>query len=287
MPRPPRGDEVTELSFIVNYFIQGCRPPFWLFVELSKAPLKDLALLIFGLEAMDIGQAIFGPKGSRTRESGRHGRKSRRARGFPDPNDMVGDRVRTVINPYDAFNFGPTRFAFRILNVYEGFNFAMALVDGLTDVGFETLWGVMTMNEQHCPGMQYLTRSAPGPITQGGIFPDDNPVNVVNLDSINLFNSPNGLGWNCHSSPYTVGASSLILNPMTTTSTDISLAIYTDDRGMIAQSSKATLGPGERIRLSVEGECDQGEFSWLATPHGDGFFHLVDVSVFAFGGTWF
>lgn len=79
--RLPSVDGMSELSFITNYFFQGCALPPWGMIELSREPLQDVALLYLGLDMFDIVQALLGPKGQRGRRAGRHGRKSGRRRG--------------------------------------------------------------------------------------------------------------------------------------------------------------------------------------------------------------
>lgn len=287
MPRPPKLDELTELSFITNYFMQGCAPPFWLFVELSKEPVGDLALLILGIDGFDIAQAIFGPKGSRNRSSGRHGRKSRRHRLNFDPNDFVGGKVRGVVNPYDALDFGPLRKAFRIYNVYEGFNFSAALVEGLTDVGFETLWGVITVNDKNCSTLPYLTRQRESGDAMVGVAPWSTAFNVSQKLNENLFQSIDGTSWNCHVSDYTVGAAATVYAASGAGLRDFRLTIRSLQSGVLAESSWVSMDQGDSIRLSVEAEVPAGEATYLARSVEFGSVVLYGTDVMCFGGTFF
>lgn len=167
MPRPPSYDGLAEIKFITNYSLMGCAPDLMLLVEFSQAPAADLALLFLELDWFDIAQGVFQPKGNRGRRPGRHGRKKRTGGGFPDPNEFVARGVRAHVNPYDALDFGPVRKAWALFDIYERFNFTMAAIDGVIDVGYETLWGIMEADKDFCPDFPAMSRQDYGGTPSG------------------------------------------------------------------------------------------------------------------------
>lgn len=287
MPQPPQLDELTELSFITNYFIQGCEPPYWLLLKFSREPIHDLALLFLELNAFDIGQSIFGPKGSRKRTAARHGRKSRRFRGMPDPNDLVGDKIRTKIAPNEQFNWGPYRRAFKLLNLYERFNFSLAVVGGLTDVGFETLYGVLTFDELHCPGMAYLHRRYDGGLTKIGVSSPFAAYNLATLEGLQQFYSQDGFGWRTDAGDYTVGASGRVYATSDNDVVGFKLTIRGQGGELYGESSAVDIPRGQSVQLSVEAEVPVGVHTALCRDVEFGTTILYGPEAFAFVGTWF
>ena len=198
MPRPPDFDGLTDLKFITNYALMGCAPPFWAIVEFSKEPLEDVVMLALGIDFEDIAQGVLDPAGGRDRRPGWHGRKSGRDGGggakdgktrifFPDPNDMIAQRLRPIGNPYNALNIGPLRRAFRINDFVEGIAFRAAVLEGFTNVGFETLWGILSLDRNHCREFYRLGRVQDYYGTGGGLTLPFDPMNINKLEMNNGF----------------------------------------------------------------------------------------------------
>lgn len=168
MPTPPSIDGLEDIHFITNYFLMGCSPPSYLVVDFSQAPLTDVALLFVSFDYQDIAQAWLNPSGQRNRRSGRHGRKRLPFGGqFPDINDMVGTKLHCQ-DLVRGIRMTPLRYIFPILNIYEGISFFAAVADGITDVGFDTLWGVLRVDPNHCRQFKRLSKATDGSVLVGG-----------------------------------------------------------------------------------------------------------------------
>jgi len=160
-PRFPQWRDLTAVNFVTEAFLVGCSPHLGLFLEFAKEPAKDLALFLIVPEAFDIAQAIFQPKKGRRTKPGRHGRKRPGTPGMPNADDIIGGKVRAVLNPYDAFKLTPFRYVFPLYNLYEGVNFGVAVVEGLIDVVYEGTLGALLMRPNYCRDFGRLYRFGP------------------------------------------------------------------------------------------------------------------------------
>jgi hypothetical protein len=179
----------TGLKFITNYFLAGCTPPQWLVVDLSSEPQKDLAMLLLVPDLEDIVQDIFDPSNGRGRDSRRHGRKRRRGRFTLDTSTLIARPIRAQANPHNVARFTPLRFLFPIWNIYEGLNFTVAIVDGLSDVYFEHLWGIISVDQSSCSDLARLQREDPIGNSMGGLSPPIDGCSLGNLVTSNGFTS--------------------------------------------------------------------------------------------------
>lgn len=250
MPKPPNFDGLTDLKFITNYALLGCVPPQHLIVEFSQEPLLDLALLFLEPDIEDIAQAVLQPGGGRKRRPGRHGRKSGRSSGFPDPSDMIGAKVRGVVNPYDALNFGPIRRVWRVYDVYEGINFTAAVLDGITDVGFDTLWGVFDVSPGHCREFARLGKHDDDIQIVAGAGP---PLSTFGCSSIdfNVDFQTGPFGARCPDYEYQLAIRAVIRGRPGTGNIQGKLALGTDGNTILAESSPYEIEPGEVVTREV------------------------------------
>lgn len=262
MPRPPGYDPLNELKFITNYLLAGCEPPYDLFVEFSQAPAKDLAMLILLPDLVDLGQAVFEPSKGRRRRPARHGRKRPHIPGIPDTSDILGQKVRGWVNPHDALNFGATRAAFRIWNAYEGVAFSAAILDGLVDIGYETLWGVLSVDPDHCTNFPRLSRQRNTGFLVGGAGPPIWPVPLDILDFATGFFGAN-TGAVQFEGTASVTLSLTLMNAGTLDNVRGQAALGVIGGGVRAESREVYLGPGEIADVEVNAEFDAGEnFEW-------------------------
>lgn len=250
MPRPPDIGAFADMKFITNYFLAGCSPPFHLFIEFSQAPAKALLMLFLIPDLEDIGQAIFDPKAGRRRKPARHGRKRRRVPGVPDVSDIIGHRVRAEINPYNALDFGPVNKAFRIWNKYEALSFTCAVIEGLTNVGFEGLWGVLKSDPNHCKDFHRLCKIDEDFFIVGGVGP---PLQGVAIDTVEFNNGFNNSLFTCRSrfGEYTVNFNAFIFNYSYDVTAYGSLALQDLETGEIYRSPPFELGPREGTSRQV------------------------------------
>lgn len=273
MPKPPPLQAFDDLKFITAYFLAGCSPPFWLFVEFSQEPAKELALILLVPEFEDIAQAIFDPGKGRRRKPARHGRKRKRRIGFPSADDMIGQRVRGKLNPGNVLNIGLFRRAFPILNIYEGINFAAAVIEGTTDIGYEALWGILEADPNHCREFRRLSKTADWKATVGGVGPWLQPVNINTV----VFNSGfSNTDTACRNrfGPYQVNFSCWAVNNRTDVSTEGRIVLENTTTGERFEGTEYELQPGESKFLQVSGGFGIDEWcAWgFNVDH-----HFIDV----------
>lgn len=282
MPRPPSFDGLDEFKFIVNYFLAGCEPPFDLVVDFSQEPLKDLLCLILLPDTEDIAQSIFEPKKGRKRKSGRHGRKRKWRTGIPDTSDLIGQKVRGVVNPDDIFNFSPIRKAFRFWNLMEGVNYSAALLDGITDVGYETLWGICEFSRTHCYEFPRMSRSKETPQFAGGVGPIPLPISAPIIDFSNGFTSANSV-CRCPTQPYSVAVNMTMRNNSETDDQEMTAALGVVGGGLKAESYRATIGPMSEVTLSVSADFEPHQTAEWGLGSRSGFVSVTECNVLAYG----
>lgn len=258
MARPPNIEALGKLNFITNYFLAGCTPPFFLFCEFAREPAKDLLLLFLLPDLTDIGQAIFDPKAGRRRKPGRHGRKRRRGGGFPDPSDLIGQRVRSVVNPHNALQFGPVNFAFRIWNRYEAVAITAAIIEGLSDTAYQGILGVLDIKPDHCTEFARLVRNDDIPELQGAIGPPIWPVRVRDVVTNTGFTTSQ---YTCMAmnGPYIVHFTCTIRFDGADGVGQASLALGPIGGPIRATSRIARLNWGESVTLTVSAAFEAGE----------------------------
>lgn len=285
MPRPPDFDGFEDIRFITNYFLMGCGVPRYLVVDFSKEPLWDVALLICTFDVSDIAQEVLQPGGARNRRSGRHGRKSGRITASLDPNEFVGAKIRAKINPLDVLQHSPLRRIFPLLNAYEGVAFTAAVADGITDVGFETLWGILNVLPGACREFARFTRhydSGDPYQLVGGVGPPVEAINLPQIDFVNKFATTERAAtcfegnWNL---AFEAALYSLPTNP---TGAYITLAIHNLATGEIVQTGDVTLGPGDTTHLTIGHEAKSGEFLEWGVGDRNGFFAVIASSALGY-----
>lgn len=257
MPRPPDIDPSGKLNFIANYILMGCSPPFFVVIECAREPIEDLAMLFLLPDLVDIGQAIFDPKGGRRRKPGRHGRKRRRAPGFPDISDIVGQRVRADINPYIPLGLGKFTLAFRVWNLYEAIAITVAILEGLTDIGYTGLLGVMELDPTHCQEFGRLVKEDPELQLAGGAGPSIWPIAVQHVEVASGFQHT-AFGCMCPTSDYVVHFRTSLKNNSSNLEVYGDLALGVQGGPVKALSSIVSPGPGDSLRVEVSATFEQG-----------------------------
>lgn len=266
MPKPPQQEDFFELKFVTNYLLAGCFPPYDLIVECSQEPKHDLLMLILGLDAGDIAQAMFDPRHGRTRKPDRHGRKRKRRFRFPDVNDMTGEMMRVNEVAEAGAALPGARFAFRALNFYESFTFPAALAGGLTDLGFETLWGVMNIDHDECLAFDRMDRQMIGESYPGFPGPANAPIALGQLNfNHGFFDGEFGTGHGA--GPWALSFSARITNPHAADNVGGKLTLNSNFRGRIGETQNVVLDPGGSVSLSCSATCTDYEFvEWNWTP---------------------
>lgn len=258
MPKPPSPDEFSKINFVVNYALLGCTPPFSLFVEFAREPAADLAHLLLVPDFKDIAEAIFEPKKQRQRRAGRRGRKRRRRFSFPDTSDMIGQRVRATLNPFDVFKLSPVRYLFILNNIVDAVNITVALVDGFSSIFYEGLLGVITVDKLNCRELSRLVRENTAPQSTGGAGPAIWPVFLPNVIARQDFLSDDTF---CRlpDKDYVVvyTASVQAINP--SPGRGASVALGTSGNTKVAQSSFVPTESGEVVDLDVSHTFSAGQ----------------------------
>lgn len=285
MPRPPRIDELDKVSFIVNYFAQGCEPPYKLFVEFSKAPLGDLFILLGGIDWQDILKSWLRPGGGRYRDPARHGKKKAGGRASFDINEYFGSRARARYGPYPGIKLPGAKAVFTVTDQLDRINFSAAVLEGLTDVGYDTLWGILSFHPEHCPGMGFVNAHNDEEQQILGVAPLNHPIFTPIVDSVQGFHvstadavtSLNGDFTLCFDADFYAWSSGGGIG--------IAASIWSDQRGHIASGNHADLDPGGRIHLSVSAEGKAGEWLWAARDNVSGSLEITNATIFGFQGT--
>lgn len=282
MPRPPDIDALGKLNFVVNYFLHGCTPPIFLFCQFAQEPAKDMLLMFLLPDLTDIGQAVFDPQHGRRRKPGRHGRKKRRGGGFPDPSDLIGQRVRGVINPHNALKFGPVNWAFRIWNRVEAVNFTCAVIEGLADTAYSGLLGVLETDPFHCKEFARMVRTDTVPQLGGGAGPPIWPIAVSDLEASTGFTSTQ---FQCRAfkGAYVVHFSCTLEYAGFDFAGEVSVALGVVGGVRREISQVATLNFGDTITLEVSMDFEEGEAAEWGLGNRFGFFTCVSRQVVAFG----
>lgn len=281
MPRPPDIDDFAKINFVTNALMAGCNAPAHLFFECAREPLGRLAMLFLLPDLMDIGQAIFDPKGGRRRKPGRHGRKSGRGPGFPDVSDMVGQRARGVLNPHNALSFGPVNKAFRIFNAYEGFAITVALLEGVTEVGYGGLLGVLTLDPNQCSDFGRLVKRKSAPEFGGGIGVGLDPI-VIDVIEAQKEIGTWLYGCSHPSSSIHVNMVMRIRNNNFGRPASYACALGDAEGNVLVESNRQTLLPLETGEFTVEATFGANVAATWGVGHRTGFYDVMSAEIVAF-----
>jgi hypothetical protein len=290
MPKPPNIDDLDKVNFIVNYALVGCAPPFWLFIDLAKEPAGELALLLLAPDIPDIVQTVLQPGGARGRDKGRHGRKSpsqrqrRRPSRFPDTSELFGQKIRSVINPYDALDFAPTRFAFRLINITEGIAITAAVLGKLTDILFDPLYGIVTINPDFCREFSRISKTKSAPQLIGGGGSADRAFHIdhveVNVGFVNqtLFTST-GTG------DFNLAWRATVYNPGLEGDVTVRGLVKNLTTGETFEGFGSTIAPFRATSINAHGNAKKGEeLAWQIRLEY-GFAEVTEAEVLAYKDT--
>jgi hypothetical protein len=287
MPRPPRVEILDQMKFITGYWWQGCETPFNLIVEFSRAPTGRLLALVLGLDANDIIKEWLRPARGRKRTPRRHGRK-RPLSGFSfDLNDYIAGKPRAAADGYPGLDLPGSRALFKITDVADRVNMTAAIVEGVSDVGFETLWGIINLNPDFCPTMPFVNRSRNDPLSVPGVVSPGAPLPAPILlnaqhyvstgpNAYRTFVQDTNFGWSGIIKPYSIGG---CVNWTPT--------VRSTTRGVIGQGSSFTLDQDELGHFTCNATVQAGEIVFPARTTDFGSVEVLEMSVYGFGGpTW-
>lgn len=281
MPQPPQIDGVNAFKFITNYFLAGCEPPFDLFCQFSQEPAKDVLMLLLLPDLVDIGQAIFDPRGGRRRKPARHGRKKPFRLGFPDASDIIGQRTRGIINPDNVLSYGPFTRVFRVWNAYEGVAFSAAVIDGLSNVGYSGLWGILNFDPNHCRNLERLAKHDDDFWTTGGPGGGVHPVGIDIVDFNNGFGHTN-FACTTIDNKFQINFRAQFTNNRTDIRASGRLGLENQTTGQVFTSNHFDLGPRETAVREVHGEFPAGDWCTWGFYDTSGFVDVYDRSILAY-----
>lgn len=281
MPEAPDFHYVPQHAYIVNYFLMGCEPPQYLYFELSKEPATDLALLFLLPDAQDIGQEIIQPRHGKNKRAERHGRKRAKSRGIPDISAIIGNVLRGKLNPGNKFNIAPLRVLFRVWNVYEGVNFAFAVIDGLTDIAFANFWGMSRVYQNHCTHWPRISKSMSAPFTVGGAGPPMTSFAVSVVEFNDGFDDE-PFGTNTNLGAYTITLHAVVKAISIGTENHCRLALGFNNHEIIAVSDQKTIPYGDVAHFELTASVEANQFVGWGLSDRDGVFEVLSCDVLAF-----
>lgn len=281
MPRIPNPNEFSQINFITNYFLMGCSPPTAAFFEFAKEPAKDLAFLLLAPDLQDIGQEAIDPRKGRRRNPGRHGRKSRRFRGLPDTSALIGQRLNRSANIGAAIRLTPLRWILPLYNIYEGVAFSVAVLEGVTDIFYTGILGVVTIDDNECNDLDRFRRESDRVITAGGATPPIDSIRVDRLVNNKGFMQTNRTCMNVSDKYIVTFAVTLqAINPQDDYEVSVALGPSAFDR---RYQSRVRATPDDRIiTLDVAGEFEAGEQCIWGLGKKKGFFRILAANVLGY-----
>jgi len=281
MPRPPKPDSFSQINFITNFFLVGCAPNDWAFIEFAQEPAQDLAWLILVPEPFDIGQEIFDPKKGRGRRPGRRGRKRRRTVAIPDAAEIIGQRVRGTINPGNIIKYSPVRYAFPLLNLVEGVAISVAVIEGLTGVFYEGLLGVIKIDRSNCKELDRIARSRDTVGTFGGAGPPIEAVGLPDVDFVRNFGSSDFSVINTDKD-YTIAFSATLEATQDDHRYEASVALGTNSTTKRAQSSIVPMANRRAFTFDVAADFKAGEQAVWGIGDRFGFYRIREANILAY-----
>lgn len=180
MPMPPPGvGAFDDIRFVTNYLLAGCTITPDLIFELNTDAAASLAVMLVTFDFQDIVQGFFDPKSSRKTRPARHGGKRRPINGIPDINDFIGQKVKVVEMNRAIQKLPGAKFVLPGINIIEGVTIAAFVAEGVTDIAFDNLIGLLELNPNHCREFPRWKRDRIEPQIIGG-------AGIGGFDSINL-----------------------------------------------------------------------------------------------------
>lgn len=263
MPKPPGIHIFDQVKFITNYMLAGCGPEADMIFELQTDAAENLLWLLLGLDAQDIVQGFFDPRRGRNTKPGRHGRKRPGRFNFPDISDEIGKRA-SVPEVGRAFQKLPGgRYVLPGINMAEGVAIFAIVTEGIADITFDNVMGIIRMNPEHCrqfPRFQRTVEPGQPLILAGGGF---SAFQIRNLNHAYLM-ATNMYSATCTDGPWALAVSVTILSSGSEGAQfNCALQIYSNVRGEVYNSGIRSLDTGEVSEFAGSATAAEGEFlSW-------------------------
>lgn len=282
MPQPPRIDILDKVHFITSYFWQGCDAPFSLLVEFSQEPRKDLWLMLFSIDLGDILKSWLRPGGARSRKSARHGKKHPFRNATLDINELMGGRARAAYGPYPGLALPGAKALFRITDQIDRINWTAAVVEGVTDVGFETLWGMISAHPELCPQMIWVDAGRVEEQVIPGIFAPSTPFGLIDYYSGNGVFGPDPFAFVSNQAELHVAFDGTVRGRSGGGVFDFRFTLRSLESGILAESSTVDLDFDESIHLTLSGTLPKGEIGSICRSVTSGSIGATDLRLLAY-----
>ena len=259
MPAPPNIPFFAQMRFVTNYMLAGCGPEQGLIVEMNTLAAKNLAVILFGISAEDIVQGFFDPRRGRNTKPDRHGRKRRGGFRFPDISDEIGRRasVPEIGQAMRQMPFG--KWVLPGINVLEGIAISTIIVEGVGDITFDNIAGLLELNPEHCTEFERFEREIVGQqviIKPGGgispIFFDDEKYNVGFVGGRSAVS--------CFESRFAINIAIDVWNDREEFDLELALQLSNMTTGETAHTGYRTLAPGQRSQFTCNLSAEPGQY---------------------------
>lgn len=281
MPRAPQIDTLTKMRFITNYLIQGCEAPFVVLIDHSVEPGLDLLLLYLTFDLDDFVKELFRPGPGRVGRHGRKGPKSgKKGGGIPDVSEGYAHKVRPAFDGIRPTNVAGLRSVYIISDIADSAQWTMAEIEGITDFGFDTLWGVINDKRARCPGMGRFLRTDDH--FSGGL-PHREWVGInvpVEHYAVGVTSST-GFGATVHEGKWVATFAANIRGAGVNGISGLKFALLGGPGNILVESGTFDLNPGDTSSVIIDTTINGiASFQWAAWSES-GFYELTDVNVSA------
>lgn len=294
MPRPRARPHIHEqLKFVTNYMLAGCGPEPDLIFEMNTDALLGLMVLFVGISPEDIVQGFFDPRHKRARSPGRHGRKSRRGIGFPDISDEIGRRVSVPEIGQGLKKLPGGRWVLPGINILEGIAISAAVIEGITDVGYDNLAGLLDLNPNYCRefprfrrevcyGEECPSEGYNGPQIVGGAGGANDPIVFRKRLGNTGFITETIVQKNL-TERWAMSAEVIVQAHTPNQRTQGRIAIETDKRGFIAERPMLDMADGETQSVTIDALIEPDEFASVRWRGVNGFGLILNGQLLGYG----
>jgi hypothetical protein len=279
MPTAPKWIGNAGYRFVINYVLAGCDAGQFLVVDLNSEAQGRLLLLFLLPDMDDLIQAIFEPGKGRRRARERHGRKRPPRLGIPDISDLIGREARAGADIVRGARLSGLRYAFPILNLYEGVAWTAAIIEASEDVLFERVLAIIESNPNECQNVPRLWRDNPNELIVSGAGSTPQAINMSRQRAASGFNT-NQFGCSC-SEPFTINISARVSN-QTANGAQGFLTLGPNSDLLAWRSATVTAQDNEWTTVGLSANVPANLFvswGWLRDPSG--FMYMRDAQLFA------
>lgn len=266
MPRPVGNNFFDQVNFVTNYLLAGCGPEQDLIVELNTDAALNLFCILVTPDIQDIVQGFFSPKQGRNTKPNRHGRKRKGGIRFPDISDEIGKGLGGG-RPAHLMNKIPGgRYILPGINFVEGIAITALIVEGVGDIVFDNLLGILELNPDHCKQFPRASRTMTTTPIMGGPILEPDGFNCDKVDFASGFQTTQQ-GARHSSVDWAISGAALITGEVSGFPASGWPIIYGLNGKVWHQEPKRTVKKGEFISITGSAAIPAGEWAfwgWLS-----------------------